>query len=56
MAFAYMGVIIMPALFGIISQYITIALFPMYILLITLVMFMMSEKMNKLKKKIKNEN
>ena len=49
MAFAYMGVIIMPALFGIISQYITIALFPMYILLITLVMFMMSEKMNKLK-------
>ena len=51
MAFAYMGVIIMPALFGIISQYITIALFPMYILLITLVMFMMSEKMNKLKKR-----
>ena len=39
MAFAYMGVIIMPALFGIISQYITIALFPIYIMLITLVMF-----------------
>lgn len=60
MAFAYMGVIIMPAFFGIISQYITIALFPMYILLITLVMFMMSEKMNKLKKdkkrKLKIEN
>lgn len=35
MAFAYMGVIIMPALFGIISQYITIALFPIYIMLIT---------------------
>ena len=49
MAFAYMGVIIMPDLFGIISQYITIALFPMYIMLITLVMFIMSEKMNKLK-------
>lgn len=49
MAFAYMGVIIMPALFGIISQYITIALFPIYIMLITLVMFIMSEKMNKLK-------
>ena len=52
MAFAYMGVIIMPALFGIISQYITIALFPIYIMLITLVMFIMSEKMNKLKSKI----
>ena len=52
MAFAYMGVIIMPALFGIISQYITIALFPIYIMLITLVMFIMSEKMNKLKRKI----
>ena len=51
-AFAYMGVIIMPALFGIISQYITIALFPIYIMLITLVMFIMSEKMNKLKSKI----
>lgn len=52
MAFAYMGVIIMPALFGIISQYITIALFPIYIMLITLVMFIMSEKMNKLNSKI----
>lgn len=52
MAFAYMGVIIMPALFGIISQYITIALFPIYIMLITLVMFIMSDKMNKLKSKI----
>ena len=52
MAFAYMGVIIMPALFGIISQYITIALFPIYIMLITLVMFIMSETMNKLKSKI----
>ena len=52
MAFAYMGVIIMPTLFGIISQYITIALFPIYIMLITLVMFIMSEKMNKLKSKI----
>lgn len=52
MAFAYMGVIIMPALFGIISQYITIAVFPIYIMLITLVMFIMSEKMNKLKSKI----
>lgn len=52
MAFAYMGVIIMLALFGIISQYITIALFPIYIMLITLVMFIMSEKMNKLKSKI----
>lgn len=52
MAFAYMGFIIMPALFGIISQYITIALFPIYIMLITLVMFIMSEKMNKLKSKI----
>ena len=52
MAFAYMGVIIMPALFGIISQYITLALFPIYIMLITLVMFIMSEKMNKLKSKI----
>ena len=52
MAFAYMGVIIMPALFGIISQYITIALFPIYIMLITLVMIIMSEKMNKLKSKI----
>lgn len=52
MAFAYMGVIIMPALFGIISQYITIAIFPIYIMLITLVMFIMSEKMNKLKSKI----
>ena len=55
MAFAYLGVIAMPALFGVISQYITIALFPLYILTITLIMLIMSEKMNRLMRNQKKD-
>ncbi len=55
MAFAYLGVIAMPALFGVISQYITIALFQLYILTITLIMLIMSEKMNRLMRNQKKD-
>jgi len=45
MAFAYVGFCIMPPLFGIIAQHITIALLPAYLLLLLLVMAAMHELM-----------
>lgn len=49
MAFAYVGTTFMPPLFGIISQHITIALFPVYILIFTLLMLLSTERLNKMK-------
>ena len=49
MAFAYVGTTFMPPLFGIILQHITIALFPVYILIFTLLMLLSTERLNKMK-------
>lgn len=47
MAFAYTGICLMPPLFGLIANHIHIALFPVYLLLILLLMIIMHEKMLK---------
>lgn len=43
MAFAYVGFLVMPPLFGVIAEYTTIALLPIYIALLLSVMFVMHE-------------
>ena len=43
MAFAYTGFLIMPPLFGVIADYVTIGLMPIYILAILIVMVVMHE-------------
>ncbi len=43
MASAYLGSLIMPPLFGIIAQYINISLYPVYILLLVVVMIIMTQ-------------
>ena len=47
MASAYVGICLMPPLFGVIANYISVALMPVYLLIILLVMFVMHEKMLK---------
>jgi hypothetical protein len=43
MAFAYTGLLLMPPLFGLIADYISISLLPVYQLLLLAVMFVMHE-------------
>ena len=43
MAFAYTGFLIMPSLFGVIADYISISLLPVYQLLLLVLMFIMHE-------------
>ena len=45
MASAYVGNIIMPPLFGVIAQHLTIALLPFYLIAILALMFAMHSKM-----------
>ena len=47
MAFAYIGSLAMPALFGVIGNAISVSIFPIYLLLIVALMFVMHEKMLK---------
>ena len=47
MAFAYMGILLMPPLFGVIANAITVALLPVYILILLILMFAMHEALNK---------
>lgn len=47
MAFAYIGTLVMPPLFGLIANHITVALFPAYLLGILALMFAMYEKLLK---------
>lgn len=51
MAFAYVGTCLMPPLFGLIAENISIALFPVYLLAILLLMVVMHEKMLRIMKK-----
>lgn len=48
MASAYIGTSFMPPLFGIIAQHINIALFPLYLLIFTIIMLVATEKLNRM--------
>ncbi len=50
MASAYIGVCVMPPLFGLIANHITVSLLPWYIGVITVLMIIMCEKLNRLDK------
>ena len=45
MAFAYIGICVMPPIFGLIANHISISLFPVYMLLILAVMAVMYQRM-----------
>ena len=47
MAAAYVGICLMPPLFGLIANYITVALMPLYLALITVTMIIMCERLNR---------
>ena len=47
MAAAYIGICVMPPLFGLIANYITVALMPLYLAIITVVMILMCEGLNR---------
>ena len=51
MACAYSGVLLMPPLFGLIADYISISLLPLYLLIILIVMIVMNEITNKFTKR-----
>lgn len=48
MASAYMGTTFMPPLFGVLANYVTIALFPFFLFLFLVLMLVMTEKLNRL--------
>lgn len=48
MASAYVGTTVMPPVFGFISEYIGVGLYPMYLMLFVVGMFVMVERMNKI--------
>ena len=47
MAFAYVGILLMPSLFGVLAEHITIGLFPFYLLLLIFLMILMHERLMK---------
>jgi fucose permease len=47
MASAYTGMTLMPPLFGIIADNVTISLYPAYILFFVIILLVMTEKLNK---------
>ena len=51
MAFAYVGTTLMPPLFGALVEITSIKLYPFYLLVITILMVWMVEKLNKVPKK-----
>ena len=50
MAAAYIGVCVMPPIFGLLANYISVSLLPLYMGLITAVMILMCERLNRLEK------
>ena len=50
MADAYIGVCLMPPLFGLVANHLTVALLPVYVGAITVLMIVMCEKLNRLEK------
>lgn len=53
MASAYIGILIMPPLFGLIADYISVWLFPIYLFLILIIMIVMNEKLNRIHSEIR---
>lgn len=51
MAAAYTGTTLTPPLFGLIAQYLHIGLYPVYLLVFTLLMFLTSERLNQIVKR-----
>jgi fucose permease len=49
MACAYVGTTLMPPLFGLIGQYISMGLLPVYLMIIAIVMIAMVERLNRIK-------
>ena len=47
MAAAYVGICLMPPLFGLIANHITVSLLPLYLAIITVVMIVMCERLNR---------
>lgn len=47
MAFAYMGALLMPPLFGVIANAVSVSLFPFYLLILLALMVVMHETLNK---------
>ena len=47
MAFAYIGCLLMPPLFGFIANYISVSLFPLYLLILLIVLILMNYLLNK---------
>ena len=47
MASAYVGIMVMPPLFGLIANHISITLYPVYLLCLTVLMTVMSERLNR---------
>lgn len=48
MASAYLGTTIMPPLFGVISENTTLALYPVYLIVLASVTFVMTELLNRI--------
>ena len=46
MAFAYIGTCLVPPIFGIVAQYVDISWYPVFLILILIVMIIMSEKLH----------
>lgn len=49
MACAYVGSTFMPPVFGLLAEHVNVALYPVYLILFVILMFVMVEKMNRLK-------
>ena len=49
MASAYIGITVMPPLFGLLGQHISMSLMPVYLMVIAIVMIVMVERLNRIK-------
>ena len=48
MASAYVGTTLMPPLFGVLGDYVSISLYPIYLLILLFIIWNMTEKLNKI--------
>ena len=55
MASAYLGTTLMPPLFGLIADYISISLYPLFLILLMGLMLVMTEKLNHMQNKLKHQ-
>ena len=52
MASAYVGSTFMPPLFGLIAQHVSLRLYPVFLALLLVLLFVMTEKLNRLKERV----